>query len=95
MWLLSCTAELNRTPFDFAEGESELVSGFNIEYGSAEFAIIFMAEYGIIYFLSILTSYLFIRSAGGLLLGVVVAAIVVWIRVTLPRFRYDLLIALT
>lgn len=71
------------------------MSGFNIEYGSAEFAIIFMAEYGIIYFLSILTSYLFIRSAGGLLLGVAVAAIVVWIRVTLPRFRYDLLIALT
>jgi len=37
-------AETNHTPFDFAEGESELVSGFNIEYGSGGFALIFMAE---------------------------------------------------
>jgi len=58
-WVISCTAELNRTPFDFAEGESELVSGFNIEYGSVKFAIIFMAEYGIIFILSLLTRYLF------------------------------------
>ena len=58
-WVISCTAELNRTPFDFAEGESELVSGFNIEYGSVKFAIIFIAEYGIIFILSLLTRYLF------------------------------------
>lgn len=55
-------AELNRTPFDFAEGESELVSGFNVEYGSVKFAIIFMAEYGIIYFFSLLSAYLFFSS---------------------------------
>merc|ERR1711941_247762 len=59
IWLISCTAELNRTPFDFAEGESELVSGFNTEYGSVKFAIIFIAEYGIIFILSLLTRYLF------------------------------------
>merc|ERR1711973_552686 len=53
-WVISCTAELNRTPFDFAEGESELVSGFNIEYGSVKFAIIFIAEYGMIFILSYL-----------------------------------------
>jgi NADH-ubiquinone oxidoreductase chain 1 len=47
-------AETNRTPFDFAEGESELVSGFNIEYGSGGFAIIFIAEYARIYFISFL-----------------------------------------
>lgn len=43
-------AELNRRPIDFVEGESELVSGFNIEYFSGGFALIFMAEYGIIIF---------------------------------------------
>jgi NADH-ubiquinone oxidoreductase chain 1 len=55
IWFISALAETNRTPFDFAEGESELVSGFNIEYGAVGFALIFMAEYGIILFLSALT----------------------------------------
>ncbi|KYN50738.1 NADH-ubiquinone oxidoreductase chain 1, partial [Trachymyrmex septentrionalis] len=43
-------AELNRRPIDFVEGESELVSGFNVEYFSGLFAIVFIAEYGIIIF---------------------------------------------
>lgn len=54
-WLVSCIAETNRTPFDFAEGESELVSGFNIEYGAGGFALIFIAEYASILFLRMLT----------------------------------------
>lgn len=60
IWLISCLAETNRTPFDFAEGESELVSGFNIEYGSLGFAIIFMAEYASIIFMSFIFRIIFI-----------------------------------
>ena len=61
IWLVSCLAETNRTPFDFAEGESELVSGFNIEYGAVGFALIFIAEYASILFISILFIFFFIR----------------------------------
>ena len=99
-WVISCTAELNRTPFDFAEGESELVSGFNIEYGSVKFAIIFIAEYGIIFILSLLTRYLFFapnfrNHLMGRVLGVFFVFVIIWLRATLPRFRYDLLILVT
>jgi len=59
IWLISRLAETNRTPFDFAEGESELVSGFNIEYGRGGFAILFLAEYGRIIFISYLIVVLF------------------------------------
>merc|ERR1712098_296351 len=98
LWAVTCTAELNRTPFDFAEGESELVSGFNVEYGSVKFAIIFIAEYGIIYFFSVLI-YLFsplkLRRSRLIILGVIAIGRVIWVRTTLPRFRYDLPINLT
>lgn len=53
-------AETNRTPFDFAEGESELVSGFNIEYRRGGFALIFLAEYSRILFISIICILIFI-----------------------------------
>jgi len=55
LWLVSCVAETNRTPFDFSEGESELVSGFNVEYGGGQFALIFIAEYAMIMFFSVLS----------------------------------------
>jgi len=61
--VLTRLAETNRTPFDFAEGESELVSGFNIEYGRGGFAILFLAEYARIIFIRYLIVMIFL---GGL-----------------------------
>lgn len=55
VWFTSTVAETNRAPFDFAEGESELVRGFNIEFGAGLFALLFMAEYGRILFISAAT----------------------------------------
>lgn len=69
MWFISCLAETNRTPFDFAEGESELVSGFNIEYGAVGFALIFMAEYARIIFMSILFTFLLVSPSSKLLVS--------------------------
>merc|ERR1712189_78101 len=60
VWLITCVAETNRTPFDFAEGESELVSGFNIEYRRIIFALIFIAEYASIIFIRIIFSIFFL-----------------------------------
>ena len=96
-WFVSLLAESNRTPFDFAEGESELVSGFNIEYGAGGFVLIFMAEYGMILFLRTITRSLFLITSTSLLHRAGVTLIVflwVWARATFPRYRYDLLIDL-
>lgn len=98
LWLISCVAETNRTPFDFAEGESELVSGFNVEYGGRGFAIIFIAEYSIILLLRMLTGTIMgfnNSSGGGRFVSMVVFAFVwIWFRATYPRYRYDMLINL-
>ena len=59
IWLIIIICETNRAPFDFAEGERELVSGFNVEYGSFPFALLFLAEYGIILFFSAITGLYF------------------------------------
>lgn len=101
IWIVRCLAETNRAPFDLAEGESELVSGFNIEYGGGEFAFLFIAEYGSILLISLITVCLFIaRIANNLgLINVTkiifVAYIFLWIRGSYPRMRYDTLISLT
>jgi len=89
--LVSILAETNRSPFDFAEGESELVSGFNVEYGSAGFAVLFIAEYGNIYFMSWLFSVLFLNY--NYLLGtILIVILILMVRGVYPRFRYDKLI---
>nr|AXS65640.1 NADH dehydrogenase subunit 1 [Histeroidea sp. 4 KM-2017] len=97
-WFVSCLAETNRTPFDFAEGESELVSGFNIEYSAGGFALIFLAEYSSILFMSTLCVFLFL---GGDLSSFIfylkitfMSFMWVWVRGTLPRYRYDKLMYL-
>nr|QZL38960.1 NADH dehydrogenase subunit 1 [Lixus subtilis] len=98
MWIVSSLAETNRSPFDFAEGESELVSGFNVEYSSGSFAMIFMAEYASILFMSMMCVLLFmggnINSLFFFIKVVFVSFFWVWVRGTLPRYRYDKLMYL-
>jgi NADH-quinone oxidoreductase subunit H len=60
MFLISILAETNRAPFDLPEAESELVSGFNVEYSSMGFALFFLAEYGSIIAMSMLTTIVFL-----------------------------------
>lgn len=100
IWFITILAETNRTPFDFAEGESELVSGFNVEFGANLFALLFMAEYVNILIICAITSTIFFSpllfaplSLPSLTL--LLSIFFIWTRATLPRIRYDKLIALT
>nr|URX53901.1 NADH dehydrogenase subunit 1 [Cryptotermes kirbyi] len=98
VWFISCLAETNRTPFDFAEGESELVSGFNVEYGAGGFALIFLAEYASILFMSLLFCIIFLGCDLDSLFFYIklsfISYLFIWVRGTLPRFRYDKLMYL-
>jgi NADH-ubiquinone oxidoreductase chain 1 len=90
-WFFSCLAESGRTPFDFSEGESELVSGFNTEYYGGLFAFIFLCEYSFIVFLCLLSSF-FWGFDFYIFRVFFFCFLFVWIRCSFPRLRFDMLI---
>lgn len=104
MWFISSLAETKRTPFDLAEGESELVSGYKVEYAAAPFALFFIGEYAKIIFIKLLTIILFIGvlSSNFYVINIVIVSIktsflifsFLWIRASFPRIRYDQLMGL-
>nr|YP_009108302.1 NADH dehydrogenase subunit 1 [Cerion incanum]AIU94458.1 NADH dehydrogenase subunit 1 [Cerion incanum] len=97
IWFTTAVAETNRAPFDFAEGESELVSGFNTEYHGALFSILFLSEYSSILFISLITVILMFWTNYTLqmvLYTLIVALLFLVCRGVFPRLRYDLLMML-
>jgi NADH-quinone oxidoreductase subunit H len=101
VYLIAGVAETNRAPFDVAEGESEIVAGFHVEYSGMAFAVFFLAEYANMILVATLTSLMFL---GGWLSpvtflpdGIVwllfkigfVLFLFLWFRATFPRYRYD------
>nr|YP_010968838.1 NADH dehydrogenase subunit 1 [Torpedo suessii]WNO19569.1 NADH dehydrogenase subunit 1 [Torpedo suessii] len=105
MWYISTLAETNRAPFDLAEGESELVSGFNIEYAGGPFALFFLAEYSNILMMNTLSVILFLGTSYNkyipemttlnlMLKTALLTIMFLWIRASYPRFRYDQLMHL-
>lgn len=91
-WVIICIAERSRTPFDHAERERELVSGYNVEYGGGFFVLAFVREYGIIIFLRFITSVLFLGINNIILKTFLICIVYVWVRCAFPRVRYDKLI---
>ena len=98
IWVITTLAETNRTPFDFSEGESELISGFNIDFRSNIFILLFLAEYSRILFIRFVTISIFTgitpHQPQFLIFYVLICILFVWTRSTFPRFRYDKLIKL-
>jgi NADH-quinone oxidoreductase subunit H len=101
VYLISGVAETNRAPFDVAEGESEIVAGFHVDYSGMAFAVFFLAEYANMILIAALTSILFL---GGWLSPFpflpdgffwiaakmsFVLFLFLWFRATFPRYRYD------
>jgi len=106
VYLISGVAETNRAPFDMAEGESEIVAGFHVEYSGMAFALFFLAEYANMILVSFLTAIMFLGgwlsplpflpdSFIWLLAKVsFILFLFLWFRATFPRYRYDQLMRL-
>lgn len=105
IWYISTLAETNRAPFDLTEGESELVSGFNVEYAGGPFALFFLAEYANILLINTLSATLFIGASilhiapeitttNLIMKATLLSVLFLWVRASYPRFRYDQLIHL-
>nr|UMB50272.1 NADH dehydrogenase subunit 1 [Chiloglanis sp. 'Lufupa'] len=105
MWYISTLAETNRAPFDLTEGESELVSGFNVEYAGGPFALFFLAEYANILLMNTLSTILFLgatyspttpelASLNIMTKAALLSMLFLWVRASYPRFRYDQLMHL-
>jgi NADH-quinone oxidoreductase subunit H len=110
IFFVSILAETNRAPFDLAEGESEIVGGFNVEYGAMTFGLFFLGEYANMILMSALTTILFLGGwlsplpfapftwvPGPLWFIVKICLILfvfIWVRATFPRYRYDQLMRL-
>nr|YP_010947986.1 NADH dehydrogenase subunit 1 [Opostomias mitsuii]WMI34962.1 NADH dehydrogenase subunit 1 [Opostomias mitsuii] len=105
MWYISTLAETNRAPFDLTEGESELVSGFNVEYAAGPFALFFLAEYANILLMNALSATLFLGASHAPSLpelttlnlmtkAALLSVVFLWVRASYPRFRYDQLMHL-
>ncbi len=105
IYIISGLAETNRHPFDVVEGESEIVAGHMVEYSGMSYAMFYLAEYANMWLVSILAAIMFLGGwlppvdsdffnwiPGWIWLGIKTCAVVtlfIWIRATLPRFRYD------
>nr|WNH22700.1 NADH dehydrogenase subunit 1 [Phaeoptyx xenus] len=105
MWYISTLAETNRAPFDLTEGESELVSGFNVEYAAGPFALFFLAEYANILLMNTLSAVLFLGAShfpaipelttiNIMIKAALLSVVFLWVRASYPRFRYDQLMHL-
>nr|YP_006073371.1 NADH dehydrogenase subunit 1 [Labeo calbasu]AFD96682.1 NADH dehydrogenase subunit 1 [Labeo calbasu] len=105
MWNHSTLAETNRAPFDLTEGESELVSGFNVEYAGGPFALFFLAEYANILLMNTLSAVLFLGAShipsvpelttiNLMTKAALLSIMFLWVRASYPRFRYDQLMHL-
>nr|YP_089616.1 NADH dehydrogenase subunit 1 [Uraeotyphlus cf. oxyurus MW-212]AAS13744.1 NADH dehydrogenase subunit 1 [Uraeotyphlus cf. oxyurus MW-212] len=105
MWFISTLAETNRAPFDLTEGESELVSGFNVEYAGGPFALFFLAEYSNILMMNTLSTIIFMAPTENfispqtttmnlMIKAMLLSTLFLWVRASYPRFRYDQLMHL-
>nr|ABJ99580.1 NADH dehydrogenase subunit 1 [Pristionchus pacificus] len=91
-FLIMIIAELNRAPFDFSEGESELVSGYNVEFVSVAFVLLFLSEYGSLIFFSVLSSVMFFNFS--IICSYLIFSLLIFIRSSYPRYRYDMMMSL-